>query len=274
MASPVGQDAKTTLLRERITRFLANHSARKVPLHQALQRIEQKSWSAVIFGGVLRDLLVFGNSERPRDVDVVVRDANFSELELVFRDLIYEKTRFGGLRLRAKGWLIDVWALPDTWAFRQGLMPRVSFDHLVQTTFLDVEAAAVEIAPHRGRPRKFYSAGFFEAIERQVLDINLEPNPFPALCAVRSIITALRLDFALSRRLAEYVVRYASRIPIEELTETQESHYGKLWIAPTRMLEFLNYIEDQLRESSTEVVRLPKTRPEQLELLRDWMPTN
>ncbi len=222
----------------------------------------------MIFGGVLRDLLAFGNSAIPRDVDIVVGDASDADLERAFADLIYEKTRFGGLRLRTKGWLIDMWTLPGTWAFRQGLMTHVSFDSLVQTVFLDVEAVAAEISTHPGSPRKIYSAGFFEAMERQVLDIKFEPNPFPALCVVRSIITALHLNFALSRRLAEYIVHHASKIPLAQVTKTQESHYGKLRIKPTKLVEYFSHIDDQLQETTTDVVRLPRTRAEQLKLLQ------
>src|SRR5437879_3304641 len=96
--------SQVALLRKRLSTFLANHTQRKLPLRLALNRLEEHSWTGVIFGGVLRDLVVFGSSEAPRDVDVVVSGADAVELEHVYADIIESKNRFGGLRLRPKGW--------------------------------------------------------------------------------------------------------------------------------------------------------------------------
>jgi hypothetical protein len=272
MSDTLVASQKVTLLRERFNGFLANHSEWKAPLRGTLRRITDNSWNAVIFGGVLRDLMLLDSAELPRDVDIVVEGVETSELERVFADLIQDRNRFGGLRLRAKGWLIDIWTLKSTWAFRERLKESISFDNLVQTTFLNVEAVAAELPIQPGRPRPFYSAGFFEATERKVLDINFEPNPYPGLCVVRSIMTALRLDWVMSRRLGTYIVQHASLAPVQTLIEIQESHYGKIRIRPTRMLEYLQSIDNQLHENSTNEIRLPATRVEQLEFSNYWTP--
>jgi hypothetical protein len=254
------------VLRERLARFLTSQAASKAPLREALGRLEIHGWSAVIFGGVLRDLFVYGASETPRDVDVVILGASLSEFEHAFQDLIYEKTRFGGLRLRTKDWLIDIWRLGDTWAFREHLVPDVSFAQLVRTTFLNVEAIAAEIFTTQGKQRRIYSHGFLEAVKRRVVDINFEPNPFPALCVVRSLITAIKLNFSMSRRLAEYIVLHGIQTPNETLMQAQESHYGKIPIGSSRMAEYLSYIEHQLGAGS-DTIQLPTTRAEQLDLM-------
>src|ERR1700736_2582933 len=101
----------TRVLRRRFSRFLANHTPWKLPLRKTLRRIDQNDWNAVIFGGVLRDLTLFGNAQLPRDVDVVVAGASSKDLEAAFKDLICDRIRFGGFRLRPRGWLIDIWAL-------------------------------------------------------------------------------------------------------------------------------------------------------------------
>lgn len=264
--------SNSTILRERLNRFLANHSAWKLPLRKTLGRVGENSWTAVIIGGVLRDLVLFGNSEVPRDVDVVVGDTNAKDLERAFEDLIHERNRFGGLRLRSTGWMIDIWALRDTWAFREHLKEPVSFDSLVQTTFLNVEAVAAEIPTQHGRPRPIYSAGFFESITRKVLDINFEPNPHPDLCVIRSITTALRLNWRISKRLGAYIVQHASPIPLQKLMAVQESHYGRIRIQQTRMLEYLRAIDKQLHDNSVHEIRLPATQIEQLELSKYWTP--
>ena len=261
------------VLRKRLSGFLANHSAWKGPLRRALRRITDNSWSAVIFGGVLRDLLIFGASEVPRDVDIVVEGVTASDLERVFRDLIFETNRFGGLRLRTKGWLIDIWCLQDTWAIRNKMVESVGLRDLVRTTFLNVEAVAADIGAVRGRPRRILSSGFFEAIEKQVLDINLESNPHPALCVIRTITTAIRLDFFLSPRLAKYIVEQTRKASVRRIMEAQESHYGKIRIREARISEVVASLVEQLVDASIQRLKIPATRMEQLELWKYWDPT-
>ena len=271
MSNP-GPNENVVLLRERLARFLSNHSDWKTPLKLTLDRIGQNHWEAAIFGGVLRDLLVLGNAQLPRDVDIVVNVTDASELEDVFGDVLHDKTRFGGLRLRPKGWLIDVWTLNNTWAFRTGFLKNPSFTQLPCTTFLNVEAVAAEIVPQSGYPRRIYSAGFFEAVENKLLDINFEPNPYPALCTVRSIITALRLGFSLSGRLAQYIVNCARELPAQAFVDAQMSHYGNVRVRQGRLLEYIDSLEKQLHASAEAVVYLPENRKEQLELSTYWAP--
>jgi hypothetical protein len=220
----------------------------------------------------LRDLTLFGNAQLPRDVDVVVAGASSKDLEAAFKDLICDRNRFGGFRLRPRGWLIDIWALEDTWAFRQQGIESFSFDALVQTTFLNVEAVAAEVSASTGRARSIYSAGFFEAVDDKILDINYEPNPYPILCVVRSITAAIRINWCLSRRLASYIVKHAGGASIRHLMEIQESHYGKARISQTKMTEYLEFIKKQLQAPGTGAIWLPATRLEQLELSTYWTP--
>ncbi|SRR6266403_619007 len=260
-----------SLLRGRLSRFLTDDAQWKSPLRASLRRITDNEWNAVIFGGVLRDLVLLGNSEVPRDVDVVV-DVTKTDLETVFVDLIHETNRFGGLRLRPKGWMIDIWALRDTWALREHLIGPITFDGLVQSTFLNVEAVAAELPTLPGRPRAVYSAGFFEAADKKVLDINFQPNPHPVLCVIRAITTAVRLNWLISRRLGAYILQHASSTSTGKLMTVQESHYGKIRIREKRMEEYLKSIDEQLRANYIEAIRLPATQVEQLQLSKYWTP--
>jgi hypothetical protein len=261
-----------TTLRTRTTRFLSRREKWKIPLRLTMERISESGWEAVIFGGVLRDLLILGNAQVPRDVDIVVNVEDPSQLESAVGDLIQSRTRFGGFRLRPKGWLIDVWTLRDTWALRQNFSKDCTFAGLVQTTFLNVEAVAAEIAITPGYGRRVYSAGFFEAVEARILDINFEPNPYPALCVVRSIVTALRLGFAISHRLATYIVKVAGVVSPRTLMDAQTSHYGNIRVQQERLSEYVRYLDEQLLGPTETRIYLPGSRREQLELSKYWTP--
>lgn len=86
-----------------------------------------------------------------------------------------------------------------------------------KTTFLNVEAAAVELATVHGKSRRIYTHGFFEALADRTLEINFEENPFPALCVVRALITAARLQFLIGPKLSKYLVHYGRIFSGEEL---------------------------------------------------------
>ena len=96
-------------------------AAYKHPLLGFFHDLRDAQLPAVVFGGTLRDLVVKGSSEQPRDVDVVVDTPSLIAIESLFRVYIKKRTRFGGLHLNVGLWPIDIWPLPCTWALRDRL---------------------------------------------------------------------------------------------------------------------------------------------------------
>jgi hypothetical protein len=234
-----------TVLRQRVSRFLGRRSRLKAPLVEALLRIADMGLPAVIFGGALRDLMLVGPTAEPRDVDIVVDGASTQELEKIYSDLMVRRTRFGGLHLNAKGWMIDVWPLSETWAFREHRAGNRDFEALPRTTFLNIEGITIDLKAQK-KPRRVHSSGFFEAVRNEVLDINLEENPFPELALIRTLITASKLHYSLSTRLAKYVLHYADRTPFEELTSIQLSHYGHVKCGTDSIHSWISTIKCQV----------------------------
>lgn len=262
-------DAKA--LRTNVSAFLRSKSNHRIPLLDVLRRLAEQPWSAVLFGGTLRDLMVYGPAKDPRDVDVVVDGASVDELSKLFGDILVRKTRFGGLHLNNKGWMIDLWPLSDTWAVRERRAGAGDFEALTRTTFLNVEAVVFELKMGRGR-RVLHSSGFFEAIQRCVLDINLEENPFPELAAIRTLITAAKLRYSLSRRLARYVIHHTKKTPFEQLVSIQLQHYGKARLDEDRIRCWTETLRKQLATGSP--LRMP-VAPVQLTFWSDaysWRP--
>ena len=259
MASPQFNSA-SVVLRSNVTRFLRSKARLKAPLLAALNRLTDKGMQAVLFGGTLRDLMLRGPSTEPRDVDVVV-DTSVDELTRLFADILVRKTRFGGLHLNARGWMIDVWPLSETWAFRELNVGSGDFEALTRTTFLNVEAATVDLGRRPGG-RRVYACGFFEAVKTRTLDINLEENPFPQLAAIRALITASALNYGMSTRLAKYVAHYLRETPPEHFLQIQASHYGWIRCDINGMRKWSRIIKDQIGTQT--VVRGLSVEPCQL----------
>lgn len=193
--------------------------------------------------------MVRGSKAEPRDIDVVVDCSELHQLEILFSDYFVRKTRFGGLHLNVRGWAVDIWPLSQTWALKESLVKECDFYALCKTTFLNIEAVTAEIFPKRSIERRLYSVGFFEGIQTSTLDINLEENPFPELCTIRSLITASSLQFGLSKRLAKYVIHYLQRTDFEEFISIQRSHYGFVRCDLEQLQLWTHLIKSQLQVS-------------------------
>jgi hypothetical protein len=266
------QEGLVRLLRERVVRLLtAEPSERELAQHgeehedqpglpvreaivEVATRLNRPGWKAYLVGGTLRDLLIgFGGTQWavPRDVDIVVDGATREELQQVLAPflLLERQTRFGGLHLSrefasAGRVVFDVWTLAGTWGFQsKGIPPRI--EDFPGTTFLNIDSCAVELQRPESGERQFFDQGFFEGIAERLLDLNYEENPFPHVCAVRSLVLAAQLNFAVTRRLARFVCNSSKKGGVDALTEAQESHYGMVRVQPPELRAWLREIEDQ-----------------------------
>lgn len=257
---------KWILLRE--IAYLCRHGERQwnSPIVETLENVRQLGSRAVFFGGTLRSLLVSRLFDqrpgRPRDVDIVIAKTTIDKLREHFRTELTRETRFGGLSLHNKLWQFDVWPLNRTWAFVQNNEINPSFDALPQTTFLNLEAIAVDVWPSSNGKRKIYSADdqFFNGILTRTLELNQESNPFPGLCVLRSLTMAARLDFSIGPRLAKYIAIHGNDIADHELETVQQKHYGKKRYDGKTLKCWISHITEQHMKNDQQSVRLPIPR--------------
>lgn len=252
------------LLRREVELFCRrNASVWKNPVFDILDEIHRNDWRAAFFGGTLRSLmvsrLVHRKEGRPRDVDIVIRGATLDILRKLFGPFLARETRFGGLHLRRADWLFDVWPLERTWALVQDQIGQPDFADLPRTTFLNVEAVAVEVWPQRGRDREIYSGDdqFFQGILNRVVEINREENPFPELCVIRSLIMTSELGFHMGNQLARYIVNHGSRLTVLEMEDIQKHHYGQIRVPGKTLQEWIRFMSDTPIKSGSQNLQLP-----------------
>jgi len=235
-------------LRRRVSRLLADDAAWKTPRAELLSRLAQSDKQAFLFGGAVRDLMLWSPYHAFRDIDVVVDGATTDTLQVEFGPHVVRRTRFGGLHLDVEGWLFDLWPLADTWAFREYptlLRPRP--EELPSTTFMTVEAVVVSLSSKPGHPRQVFESGFFEALVTRTIELNFEHNPYPKLNAVRTLLTASRLGFAIGPRLVRFLSDQVRRSEMEELVEVQRRHYGRVLLDEETLSQRFYEVENWLR---------------------------
>lgn len=101
-------------VRSKLSRFLTR-PGKVASAMSVLKDWEERGWGPILFGGVVRDLIVLGGKYYPRDVDVVLQNATTEELINEFQTREYKLNRFGGLHLNVNRWAFDVWPLEKTW---------------------------------------------------------------------------------------------------------------------------------------------------------------
>jgi hypothetical protein len=242
-------------------------------------KLNRPGWSSYLVGGTLRDLLVGADSRHrgvePRDVDIIVGGASREQLQDVLREaLVLERlTRFGGLHLSKRlssgsRVLFDIWTLSDTWGFRwQNITPRI--EDFPGTTFLNIDACAIELLQPPGRQRGLFAKGFFEGIANRVMDVNYVPNPYPYVCVARALVLAARLNFTITRPLAEFILLQTATGGIDALIEAQQSHYGMVRCDARELGMWLHQIRRQF-DSRQRAIGIEVSRARYLELWRDY----
>ncbi len=243
-------------LRSRIGRFVATDSKRRHPhLYSALEEIRVTKKPAYLCGGAVRDLLL-SNNGTPRDLDIIVGYVSREKLATLFSNNVKGTTGLGGLKLQVKDWSIDMWPLQDTWAFKEGKVSGKGFSDYPKTTFLDIDAIAIELFSTRRQKRKIYSKGFFEAISSKTIELNFEDNPEPAKCIVRALQVAKKYNFAIGPKLARYMASYTKRMGIEELAGIYQRRYVSARVTAEKLRNCMKIIETQLQTSSKSPVKV------------------
>jgi hypothetical protein len=255
------------LLRRRL-KALLEKDKKFASAAEVLAGWERFGWRVLLFGGLLRDSAVSIKRPLPRDIDIVICNADLEELSHRLSPFITRRNRFGGLQLQISKWNFDVWPITSTWAFANGLRLEATPLNLTKTTFLNVEAITSEIRD--GKLLEIYQTGFYEGVVKRTLDINLEDNPYPALAAARTLVTASKLEYFLSPRLARYVLHHAVQMGEESLVSAQDKHYGRVNFGTQEIVRICRDFEDQLSEERQHINLTRPLRGEQLRLWDDY----
>jgi hypothetical protein len=203
------------------------------------KRASERNWSTFLIGGAVRDLVLSEGTRTPRDVDLVVCEASQDELAAEFNDLSpARRTSFGGLRYNYDHVPIDIWSLEDTFALRH--KKNISIRDVPKHAFLDVEAIAIEISPGSGKTRQIVENGFTRAVLSRTLDVNHAANPYPEICVVKALRTAISLNLSIGARLVEYILN--RKWDLNALIEAQKSHYGDIVLDKTELEDILGIL--------------------------------
>lgn len=190
-----------------------------------------------LFGGVIRDIALFGKRGFSSDVDIVV-EGDWGNCIHYLESIKAKKNKFGGYRLNIGSWPVDIWNARETWAIKAGLVRYEGIYSLTNTTVLNWDAILMN-----WRTKKFIcKENYIEIIKDRILDVVLEENPNPLGMAVR-VFRHLCIKDAkkISLRAASYLADCTRKYPYEVLSESEFQSYGNIAIEP-EVYKFFRYI--------------------------------
>lgn len=179
-----------------------------------------------LFGGVLRDLALFGEKGFNSDIDIVVD----GDWELAYPKLLRigaSINKFGGLRFFYNNQSIDMWLAKETWAVKQGLVQYKGIASLLDTTVLNWDAILMN-----WRTKSFLCCSdFFNDLQNGYMDIVLEPNPNPLGMLVRVMRHILQKDAdTISYHVYEYLCRSIDMYDFDDIVGAEFVSYGANYI--------------------------------------------
>ncbi len=161
-----------------------------------------------LFGGIIRDLALFGPRAFNSDIDIVV-DGDLTSLVPTLENHGAIKNKFGGYRLYIENWPIDIWQASETWAIKSGFVNYEGISSLINTTVLNWDAILMN-----WRTENFiFGEKYFQELQSRSLKIILAKNPNPLGMLVRilrhmCLKEAEKIDMESVKYLSAAVKKY------------------------------------------------------------------
>jgi len=179
-----------------------------------------------LFGGLLRDLAMYGRRGFNSDVDIVV-DGDWEAFVKHLEYINAKKNKFGGFRFEIAKRPIDIWNARETWAIKNGYVRYEGIASLTETTVLNWDAILMN-----WRTGNFiYRQNYFEDIQKRLLDVVLDKNPNPLGMFVR-VLRHLFLKDArkITERAIMYLVASTKLYSYEHVNKAEIASYGNSFI--------------------------------------------
>lgn len=185
-----------------------------------------------LFGGILRDLALYGVDNFSSDIDLVV-ESDWTDVTRYLESRGATRNRFGGLRLHVDDRPIDIWNAQETWAIREGLVTYRGIGSLTKTTILNWDAILLNWRTHQ----VICDRNYFRQLNNGVLDIVLTENPNPLGAVVRAFRhMCLHEAKVLTVTAARFLHRSANKYSRETIIESEISSYGESVIDPSVLI--------------------------------------
>lgn len=210
-------------LKQRIDAFFALREEHKEA--RVLMNTLADAHQAWIFGGMLRDISLFGSEGFTSDIDIVVNTSREELIETLtnMREIDFHYNKFGGLRFCYQNMDFDVWSLTDTWAFKENLIPFENASSLLKTTLMSWDSVLYDLHTET----LIYSENYLDDLSHRHLELVLDHNPNPSGSVSRILRTVFTKQVkSLGPQLCCFLMKELSEISFDILQDYEIRHYN------------------------------------------------
>ena len=213
---------KSSDLAKRVRRFLWRERRRDRSLSSLLDCLESRR-DVYLYGGVLRDIALYGISNVESDIDLVCVGSRDVVGAVVREDRFrFRENKFGGFRAETERWFVDLWHAEETWAFREGGCEYRGVESLLGVTITNWESILCRLDGHR----LIHGENYFRDLNKRYLHVVLERNPNPLGMYVRIMRAyACKEAAVLSGKAAEVVGRGLQMYSFADIRAYESGHY-------------------------------------------------
>ena len=204
-----------SILSKRLKRFFDSESKRRGELCRFIDRIS-KEVDVYVFGGVIRDIALYGVRQFDSDIDLVYMGDD-SNLQRLLRHYNADSNKYGGKRLKVGCWMVDIWAADESWAFRKKYLKFESVESLLDTTITNWDAIL-----YRWKDKQIIcKENYFADISERYLDIvfELNENEFNMCARILRWIDAKPVARKLSPKVKSILATAYNKYPKEKLLD-------------------------------------------------------
>ena len=224
-----------SVLKQRLKRFFHGNNTGRQQVRQLCDVLLSRA-PVYLFGGAIRDIALNGIDKFYSDIDLVV-DCSQIHLDQLLSELVHQhkllsadaikQNKFGGYRVTAMKWLVDIWPLERTWAFAKGIVPYGSVSSLLNTTVLNWDAVMYDFS----QEQLICSDHYINELNAGHLALNLIDNPNPKGQAVRILRTMFEKEVrSITPELARYLTRLIHLYGETALCDYEKSSYRSCYL--------------------------------------------
>ncbi|MRT10719.1 hypothetical protein GJV07_00240 [Enterobacteriaceae bacterium RIT711] len=228
-------------LKRRVEGFFASEKDERQAASNFIEALSMHA-HVYIFGGMIRDIGLFGHNGFSSDIDLVFHGSRHKLYQALESLNIphFTENKFGGFRLTHSRMDYDIWSLEDTWAFREDVISLHNIDSLLHTTLMTWDAVIYDI----NAKKIITQPNYFQDLINRRLDLVLEKNPNEKGSVVKIIRTIYGKNAAtLGGKLCAFLKNHLSCYSSTELIQYERANFDKNLITAARIDKLLILLE-------------------------------
>tara|TARA_R110002050_G_scaffold300748_1_gene472205 strand:+ start:3113 stop:3889 length:777 start_codon:yes stop_codon:yes gene_type:complete len=225
-------------LRKRVERFFSSNSTANKEVNEILTSLTGCA-EIYVFGGMIRDIGLFGLKKFESDIDLVF-DGNKEQLLSAFNKAKitnYSENKFGGFRVKQSKWDIDIWTAHDTWAIKEGHVDFNDVSSLLDTVLMTWDSVLYNLSTKK----IIYKDNYLDDLVSGRLEVVLDKNP-------NQLGSAVRLLRAIYGKHASYLGSNASLLlidtlfsnDVDDLLSYENASYSKKYLNADKIIKLRN----------------------------------